>query len=74
MWGLSVRRPTVVTNLGNAVDGLVRSRGIEASNVRNSFEMKTKWVSRVGCAGQVLHAHKDRLARPPQQMCMTRNP
>ena len=35
----------MVTNLGNAVDGPVRSRGIEASTVRNSFEMKTKWVS-----------------------------
>ena len=35
----------MVTNLGNAVDGLVRSRGIEASTVRNSFEIKTKWVS-----------------------------
>ena len=35
----------MVTNLGNAVDGLVRSRGIEASSVRNRFEMKTKWVS-----------------------------
>ena len=35
----------MVTNLGDVVDGLVRSRGIEASSVRNSFEMKTKWVS-----------------------------
>ena len=29
----------MVTNLGDVVDGLVRSRGIEASSVRNSFEM-----------------------------------
>ena len=35
----------MVTNLDDVVDGLVRSRGIEASSVRNSFEMKTTWVS-----------------------------
>ena len=61
----------MVTNLDDVVDGLVRSRGIEASSVRNSFEMGV----RVACAGQVkLHAHKDILARPPRQMCVARSP
>ena len=30
----------MVTNLGNVVDGLVLSRGMEASSVRNSIALR----------------------------------